>query len=114
MTTLTMDEETPILVEFTPRPGVQEVSRLSAKDLVEKSARALDYAMGTIHQMARRVSTLHDTLPDEFTQVELEFGVKLDAEAGAFLSKVGGEANINVTLTWKRPESRQAASKPAK
>jgi hypothetical protein len=113
MTTLTIDEETPILVEFAPGPGLKQVS-LSPADLVEKSAQALERAMSVIRQMARRVSALHDELPQEFTQVELEFGVKLDAEAGALLAKASGEASINVTLTWKRPESRQAASKPAK
>ncbi len=103
MPTVTFDEDAPILVEFAPRPGVRAVS-LSPADLAEKSARALDSAMSTIHHVARRVSALRQTLPDEFTQVELEFGVKLDAEAGALLSKVGGEASINVTLTWERKE----------
>jgi hypothetical protein len=104
MSTFIIDEDTPILVEFAPRPGVQQVA-LSPADWAEKSAQALDRAMGTIRQMAQRVSALRDALPDEFTQVELEFGVKLDAEAGALLSKVGGEASINVTLTWERSDA---------
>lgn len=104
MPTFIIDEDTPILVEFAPRPGVQKVS-LSPADLAEKSGEALDRAMSTIHQMARRVSALRAALPDEFTQVELEFGIKLDAEAGALLSKVGGEASINVTLTWERSDA---------
>jgi hypothetical protein len=60
--------------------------------------------MGTIKTMAQRVSALHDEMPHEFTQIEIDFGVKLDAEAGALLAKVGGEASLNVTLTWERPE----------
>ena len=104
MSTFIIDEDTPILVEFAPRPGVRQVS-LSPDDLAEKSAQALDRAMGTIRQMAQRVSALRVTLPDEFTQVELEFGLKLEAEAGALISKVGGEASINVTLTWERSDA---------
>jgi len=104
MSTFTINEDTPILVEFAPRPGVRQVS-LSPADLAEKSAQALDRAMGTIRQMAQRVSALRVTLPDEFTQVELEFGLKLEAEAGALISKVGAEASINVTLTWERSDA---------
>ena len=104
MSTFTINEDTPILVEFAPRPGVRQVS-LSPDDLAEKSAQALDRAMGTIYQMAQRVSALRVTLPNEFTQVELEFGLKLEAEAGALISKVGGEASINVTLTWERSDA---------
>ena len=104
MSTFTINEDTPILVEFAPRPGVRQVS-LSPDDLAEKSAQALDRAMDTIRQMAQRVSALRVTLPDEFTQVELEFGLKLEAEAGALISKVGAEASINVTLTWERSDA---------
>ncbi len=104
MSTFIINEDTPILVEFAPRPGVRQVS-LSPDDLAEKSAQALDRAMGTIRQMAQRVSALRVTLPDEFTQVELEFGIKLEAEAGALISKVGAEASINVTLTWERSDA---------
>jgi Trypsin-co-occurring domain 1 len=31
-----------------------------------------------------------------------EFGVKLSAEAGAFIAWVATEANFKVTLTWRR------------
>lgn len=42
--------------------------------------------------------------PDE---VVVEFGLKVTGEAGIVFSKVGGEGNFNVTLTWK-PESPSA------
>jgi len=103
MSAFIINEDTPMLVEFAPRAGVRQVS-LSPTDLAEMSAQPLDRAMGTIRQMAQRVSALRDTLPDESTQVELG-GVKLDAEAGALLSKVGSEASINVTLTWVRSDA---------
>ncbi|MFN3763514.1 MAG: CU044_2847 family protein, partial [Anaerolineae bacterium] len=41
-------------------------------------------------------------LSDPPDQVEVEFGLKLSAEAGAFLAAAGTEANYKVTLTWKR------------
>jgi len=110
MTDFTIDESERILVEFAPRPGVRRVSTfdLTMEQLEELSNKALDSALGTISQMAQRVRALRDKIPAEFTQVEVEFGIKLDAEAGALLAKAGGEAAISVTLTWERPEEDDA------
>jgi hypothetical protein len=103
MTTFIIDEDAPVLVEFTLRPGLREVS-LSPDDIAEKSAKALDSAMNAIHHMARRVSAMIDTLSDRPAEVEVEFSLALDAEAGAMISKAGVEAGFNVKLTWKREE----------
>ncbi|MCS7178813.1 MAG: CU044_2847 family protein [Anaerolineae bacterium] len=41
-------------------------------------------------------------LADPPDEVEVEFGLKLNAEAGAVLAAAGTEAHYKVTLTWKR------------
>jgi hypothetical protein len=41
-----------------------------------------------------------DHRPDAF---ELQLALKLDAEAGAVLTKVGAGAQVQVTLKWNRP-----------
>jgi hypothetical protein len=41
--------------------------------------------------------------PDE---VELQLAVKLDAEAGAVLTKLGAEAQLEVTLKWTTSEKK--------
>ena len=109
MNDFTIDEGERILVEFAPRPGVRQVGAfdLPMEQLVELSSKALDSAMGTVGQMAQRVRALREKIPDEFTQIEVEFGIKLDAEAGALVAKAGGEAAINVTLIWERRDSQQ-------
>lgn len=43
--------------------------------------------------------------PDE---VVVEFGLKVTGEAGIVFSKVGGEGNFNVKLTWKGETSTPA------
>jgi hypothetical protein len=100
MPTFAIDEDAPILVEFAPEPGLQQVS-FSPDDLVEKSAWALDSAMNTIHHMAQRVNAMIETLPGRPNQVEVEFGLKLDAETGAVIAKAGVEAAVNVRLAWE-------------
>ena len=74
MTESTSEKGTPILIEFSPRPGVEAVAiyRRPVEELKDKSEKALTTAMGTIEEMARRVSALHDKIPVEFSQVEVE------------------------------------------
>lgn len=40
--------------------------------------------------------------------VELEFGIKLNAAAGAVIAKAATEAHLQVKLTWKRSEDGTA------
>jgi len=34
-------------------------------------------------------------------ETEIEFGLKIDAAAGAVFAKAGAEATFNIKLTWK-------------
>ena len=101
MSKLIIDEEMPVLVEFTPAPGACDVGIID--DLEEKSAQALNSAMNTIRQMATYlVATMHSV--SESTRpsnVEAKFGLKLTSEGNALITKAGVEANIEVTLTWE-------------
>jgi hypothetical protein len=103
-----------ILVEFPDRPGVRAVSLkdLSTEELAEKSAQALDKAMDTVRGMAVRSVKAVKDLTDPPDNIEVEFGIKLDAEAGAMVAKASTEASFNVTLTWQR-EVKTEAKVPA-
>jgi hypothetical protein len=111
-TNFEIDPDAPILIDFS-QPGLQPVAGIwgggvveQQKDLVEKSQKALDQAMNTIYHMAQRVTDTMKALPKSElpNKVEVEFGIKLDAEAGAYIAKAGVEASITVTLAWERPE----------
>jgi hypothetical protein len=43
--------------------------------------------------------------PDE---VEIKFGVKLDAEVGALIARTGVQGQFEVKLTWRAPAAAQA------
>jgi len=99
----------PILVEFTPRPGLQQtgILGLSHAELAEKSSAALDSAMTVMRHMTQRFSESIQTLRQQKfgetpSEIEIEFGIKLDAEVGALLSKAGMEAAVTVKLIWKQ------------
>jgi len=93
-----------VLVQFE-RSGFEEVSR---DHLVEESARAIERAMGTIRTMGERVSVTVESLARRPAEVEVAFGVVLDAEAGALIAKAGASASINVTLKWDLREAADA------
>jgi hypothetical protein len=46
------------------------------------------------------ISKLHD-LNTPADEVEVKFGLKLTAEAGAIFTSVGGEATYEITLKWQ-------------
>ena len=100
MSAFKFDDSAPILVEFTG-PGMRETS-FKPEDLAAKSAQALDAAMNTIHNMARRVTDTVAAMATRPDQVEVAFGLKLETEAGVLIAKVGCEASLNVKLTWQQ------------
>lgn len=110
-TEFTYDEGEPILVQFSEARGMQYAS-LDGAELVQRSEEALDKAMGTIRRMSTRVvDTIQSiNLADRPAQVEVEFGLTLDAEAGALIAKVSTQASFNVKLVWENRPADSAAS----
>jgi hypothetical protein len=92
-----------ILVDFGPASGVRGVAMVSVDQLQEKSAEAIDKAMGTIRGMAAKVmaSVNQIKVAERPTSVEVTFGIKLTAAGDALVAKVGAEASVTVTLTWE-------------
>jgi len=41
--------------------------------------------------------------PDPPDEIEVEFGIRLNAEAGAYIATVAAEANFRVSVSWKGP-----------
>jgi len=103
MPTFTIDEHAPILVEFAPAPGVVRTA-LSPADLAEQSSKALDSAMNTIHAVAQRVTATINSISERPSTVEVDFGLKLTAGAGALVASASTEASFIVKLTWERKD----------
>ena len=119
MPTFTIDEHAPILVEFAPAPTRGgEVMRTalpsSPADLAQQSEKAIDSAMSTIHAVAQRVTATIDAISDRPSTVEVDFGLKLTAGAGALVASASTEASFIVKLTWthKEPKPAPQSSKP--
>ncbi len=69
-------------------------------EVVDKAKETLEDALDKIQPAAQSIIAklrgLHDA-PDE---IGVEFGIKLSAQAGAFIASAGVEANYKVTLKW--------------
>src|SRR5512137_150208 len=96
------DKQDVILVDFAPAPGVRGVAKISMEQLQQKSAQAIDKAMGIMRAMADKgmEAVQKIELARRPSTMALEFGLKLTAEGGALLAKAGVEAHVTVTLTW--------------
>ena len=94
-----------ILVEWPNDQGrIQKASREGeiAIRLQNQAERAINIAMGNIRAMARHVAQTMNQLEDKARpdEVEVEFGINLDAEAGALLAKASSGAQLKVALKW--------------
>ena len=100
--TLASGEAVPVEVEPV-RAGLnfQPVSRdAAAGDLPKSFAEAL----ARVRPLADAVIETLSGLAARPDQVEIQFGIKLNAVAGAVIAKAGTEANFAVKLNWKRAE----------
>lgn len=91
------DEATGVVIEVEQEPGgISRVGR--GQDGVAEAGRRLTEALGAVRDAARESITVLRALgPDS---IELEFGVKFTAEAGAVIAKTAAEGNFTVTLSW--------------
>ena len=104
----TIDEHAPILVEFAPAPGVMRTALpTSPADIAAESEKAIASAMSTIHALAQRVVATIDAISDRPNTVEVDFGLKLTAGAGALVASASTEASFIVKLMWTHKEPKK-------
>ena len=80
------------------------VQRVSAtfEEVIDRMRAPVNALIKTFEQAASGVD-----------EVELNFGLGFRADAGAIITKVGGETNIAVTIRWKRDIARGKLPPPS-
>lgn len=76
-------------------------------EVVARAGQTFESAMDRIKPAARVVIAKLRSLSDPPDEIEIEFGLKMSAEAGAIVAVAGAEANYKVTLIWKRGETEE-------
>lgn len=95
------DGETQIIVEMaddTPR-GPVRATRGGA--MVEKASVALEDVASRIRPLAEIMLSQLKTLPSKPTEIDIEFGVKLNASAGVVIAQACSEGHVKIALRWK-------------
>jgi Trypsin-co-occurring domain 1 len=86
--------------------GDQGIARASrAGDVIEAAASSFRSALSTVRKAAGEALQEFRQARDSPEEVVIEFGVLLNAEAGAVIAKSGVQGHFKVTVKWKRAES---------
>lgn len=93
------NDDVVILVDFH-EPGMENVGFLD--DGVEKSKEAIERALKAIEWIAERAVDTLNRVHHKPSQAEIEFGIKVEAEAGKLIAKASVESHITVKLIWKK------------
>ncbi len=71
-------------------------------EIAARAARTFEDALEPIKPAAGAIVAKLRSLSDPPDEMEVEFGLKMTAEASAVVAAAGVEANYKVTLKWKR------------
>lgn len=89
-----------VVVEVDEEPGV---SRAGRPGRVLRDAKAsFEKALGDVRDAASSALGQFRSMPRQPDEVEIKFGVKLDAQAGAVIAKTGMQGHFEVKLRWHR------------
>ncbi len=82
---------------------VQSDDRIGIRDdMVQKAQQTFESALDKVKPIANAVITKVRSLNQPADEVEVKFGIKMNAELGAIIASGSGEVNYEITLKWKR------------
>jgi hypothetical protein len=79
-------------------PGVARAARVG--DVIKSSMSSIEAALTPVCDTAAAAMRAFRTRLPAPEEIEIGFGVRLTAEAGAVIAKSGVEAHLNVTVRW--------------
>jgi Trypsin-co-occurring domain 1 len=86
-------------VELDEVPGV---SRAGRQEPLVAAQRTLEAALTEVRNAAAATIAQFQDMARKPDEVEIEFGVKLNAEAGAIIARTGMEGHFQVTVRWSK------------
>ncbi|HEX2313223.1 MAG TPA: CU044_2847 family protein [Thermomonospora sp.] len=96
-----MDEGSVVVEVDEGDPGFEPAS-LSGDGVIHSVSERFETALLSTRVAAEKALAVFRDGALRPDAVELEFGVKLNAAAGAVIAKTAGEAHLRVKLTWAR------------
>jgi len=86
--------------EFEEAGGIDRAAKGESK-IAEKAVIHFEDALNNIKPAAASIISNFRNLNDRPNEVEIEFGLKMNAAAGTIITSGGIEANFKVILRWK-------------
>jgi hypothetical protein len=96
-----------LLVEVDDVGGSSNTLRgLPSPNVIERARVTYEQAIDNIRPAAESIIVRMRELAEPPDVIDLEFGIKLSADIGAFLASTSAEAQFTLRLTWNRGERR--------
>jgi hypothetical protein len=96
-----------LLVEVDDVGGSSNTLRgLPSPNVIERARVTYEQAIDNIRPAAESIVVRMRELAEPPDVIDLEFGIKLSADVGAFLASTSAEAQFTLRLTWNRGERR--------
>jgi hypothetical protein len=98
-----LEDGTMLLVEVDePEPEGGIVRAARPDEVIVRAQLTFNQALEKIRPAAGAIIQKLRSLSDPPDEIDVEFGLKLSAEAGAFVASAGVDANYKVTLKWRK------------
>ncbi len=91
-----------VLVEVDGPAQGPVVRGIDGGRVAERAQMSFEAAVGRIRPAVQGMIRELRALSNQPDEVQIEFGLNLHAEAGAFVAQACADANFSVTLTWRR------------
>lgn len=100
-----LEDGTSFLMEVDePETIAVERVALPSGRLVLKAQQSFEEALDKVKPVASTLISKLRGLNTPADEVEVKFGLKLTADAGAIFTSVGGEVSYEITLKWNQPK----------
>jgi hypothetical protein len=94
-----------VLVEVTESEASDSLGRIGREDeLLQKSQQTFEAALDGIKPIASTLINKLRSLNQPADEVQVKFGLKMSAEAGAVIASASIEGNYEITLKWSRDQ----------
>ena len=97
-----LEDGSSVLIE-TENPISRPVTRGGrGTELVSKADETFEQALERVGPTSAAIVERFRRMAQQPDELEIEFGIKINAELGAIIAKTSGEANFRIAVRWKR------------
>lgn len=100
-----LDDGGSVTVEVDEEPGISRAARPG--QVIRTATASFDKALVEVRAAAAAALREFQAMAQRPDEVEIKFGVKFDAQAGAVIAKTGMQGQFEVRLMWQREQTAE-------